>query len=456
MDQVDGEPSSHQPVVHYTKPILASIGTVLIDAFDSPPRPIIDPVVVSSKILGLPTSAAITTPTLPTPPSPSNPSGTTTSTSSSSSSVALSNNIHHQPLSVPPHLITPITSPVPSVGPSTPQLSLDDIPSPNAEDVYEMLGGGALYALVGARFWLSPKQLRTLVDRSPEDEPNDLPIEVEDKLKSLGEDIWVWNRGKGTKMTRARIRYEGDIRFFQPIVKAPHRTIAQINSSPLHGAEYLHISPPYSPENVATLLDEIDSLKKLDPERSWSPKIVFEPTPPSCHPGQKEWLERILSRIQVLSPNHEEIFSFYSIPLMEFSDPDLKPTVEKLIKHLVSDVGIGEDGKGIVIVRCGRLGACVGTKLHGLKWCPAYFTGQEESKVRDVTGAGNAFLGGYIAGLSLSDGDPYEALLYATVSASFVVEQFGLPILSQVGDDKEEWNGDSPYRRLESLGKRVE
>lgn len=41
--------------------------------------------------------------------------------------------------------------------------------------------------------------------------------------------------------------------------------------------------------------------------------------------------------------------------------------------------------------------------------------------------AGNAFLGGFIAGLSASNGDQYEAALYGTVSASFIVEQIGLP-----------------------------
>lgn len=90
-------------------------------------------------------------------------------------------------------------------------MTLDDIPVPNAEETYEMLGGGALYALVGARFWLPPCQLRTLVDRAPA-ENDDCPKDVERKLAKLGNEIWVWNRGEGTRMTRARIRYEGDVR----------------------------------------------------------------------------------------------------------------------------------------------------------------------------------------------------------------------------------------------------
>jgi len=33
----------------------------------------------------------------------------------------------------------------------------------------------------------------------------------------------------------------------------------------------------------------------------WKPKIVFEPTPPSCHPDQREWFEKVASGVEVLS-----------------------------------------------------------------------------------------------------------------------------------------------------------
>ncbi|WVF67848.1 hypothetical protein IAT40_002609 [Kwoniella sp. CBS 6097] len=441
MTGTNGEPSTHRlSASHGEPPILASIGTVLIDVFDSPPRPVLDTV-------------------LPIVPSP--PSGPPSASASTRPSSPLSLSTHQLiPPSIPSRLVTPTTSPAGS-GPSTPQLSFDDIPVPNAEDVYEMLGGGALFALVGARFWLPPNKLKTLVDRAPEHEDNDLPVEVEEKLDKLGKDIWVYNRGEGTRMTRARIRYEGDVRYFQPIVKAPFRSISQLRASLLDQAEFLHISPPYSPESVNDLLNQ---LKELNPSNGnagtdgdegekWAPKIVFEPTPPSCHPGQREWLEKILPDIYVLSPNHEELFSFYGIQKMSFSDPELRPTVERLIRHILDDIGVWKDGSGIVVVRCGRLGACLGTLEGGLKWCPAYFDGEQEHRVRDVTGAGNSFLGGFVAGLSIAQ-DPYEALLYATVSASFVVEQFGLPNLD-AHDGEERWNDDSTQRRLEGLRQRM-
>ena len=53
----------------------------------------------------------------------------------------------------------------------------------------------------------------------------------------------------------------------------------------------------------------------------------------------------------------------------------------------------------------------------------------------------------------------WTAALYAAVSASFIVEQPGLPVLAQTADEtgtvREQWNGDLPQRRLEELQKRL-
>jgi len=68
----------------------------------------------------------------------------------------------------------------------------------------------------------------------------------------------------------------------------------------------------------------------------------------------------------------------------------------------------------------------------------------------DVTGAGNSFLGGLAAGLKLTGGNVVEATLYASVSSSFVIEQGGLPTVTNGGT----WNGDQPRRRLAELRNR--
>ncbi len=77
--------------------------------------------------------------------------------------------------------------------------------------------------------------------------------------------------------------------------------------------------------------------------------------------------------------------SIFSIPVTELDDRSTRPTVERLIRYLLS-LGVGRDGQGIVVVRCGRLGSCVGTSRRGLHWVPAYFRGPEQVRVKDVTG----------------------------------------------------------------------
>jgi hypothetical protein len=83
--------------------------------------------------------------------------------------------------------------------------------------------------------------------------------------------------------------------------------------------------------------------------------------------------------------------------------------------------------------------------------------------VTDIKGAGNSFLGGLAAGLSLTIGNIHEgtvlvaimtsvwilslrhitsiAVLYTTVSASFVIEQAGLPSIDSEEDSAVEKNG---------------
>jgi len=73
--------------------------------------------------------------------------------------------------------------------------------------------------------------------------------------------------------------------------------------------------------------------------------------------------------------------------------------------------------------------------------------------------------------LLLTDGDLYEggwllsevypfsylwiaATLYAAVSASFIIEQRGLPTLRMAPKGIEEWNNDLPQRRVDALRRR--
>jgi sugar/nucleoside kinase (ribokinase family) len=77
-------------------------------------------------------------------------------------------------------------------------------------------------------------------------------------------------------------------------------------------------------------------------------------------------------------------------------------------------------GAPLVALRMGERGSLVATRDE------AFMVPAVPATIVDVTGAGNAYCGGFLTGLG--DGlAPLEAALRATVSASFALEQFGLP-----------------------------
>lgn len=180
---------------------------------------------------------------------------------------------------------------------------------------------------------------------------------------------------------------------------------------------------------------------------------------------------KTLKLMTVISPNHSELAGFYGIedPL-DISSPS---TIASLATKLVT-AGIGPNGTGAVVVRCGKMGCLVSSRKRMNVWLPAYYSsedsGTEESetgpkkgeknhpKVIDPTGGGNAFIGGLAIGLVRSSGNFVLAAAMGTVAASFAIEQIGIPKLEKRGgkDGGELWNGVEVKERLEEYKKRVE
>jgi len=178
----------------------------------------------------------------------------------------------------------------------------------------------------------------------------------------------------------------------------------------------------------------------------WTPITIYEPIPDRCVPEELPALRAILHEIDILSPNAEEAHSLLSIPL-----PPTKSSIES-VAQIFLDLGVGKDGSGSVIIRSGAMGAyALNRDRPSGAWVDAYWRDTEIENVRDVTGAGNSFLGGLSAGLLFSEGDVYEATFYASVSASYTVEQNGLPRVGRDSANREIWNGDRPEDRLKLI-----
>ncbi|KAJ7086671.1 Ribokinase-like protein [Mycena epipterygia] len=326
---------------------------------------------------------------------------------------------------------------------------LDDNGDPIEKSIPPQIGGGGTYAVVGARVWLSPNQIGMIVDRG-----SDFPPSMESKLAEFGDEMWMYrNQPVGT--TRAVNTYRGDHRSFDYITPRIRITPKDLQGTRLEKSTTLHFI--CSPSRASTIMSEVQQTP------SWNPTVIYEPIPDRCVPDELGPLVKVLPLIDILrcnlflltlgnlaklfSPNAEEALSLLSVSL-----PPTKKLIEEA-SHKFLELGVGADGKGCVIIRSGGLGACVATKDQTPRWVPAFWTSKDEDKIVDVTGAGNSFLGGLAAGLLLEDGDIYEATFHASVSASFIIQQEGLPVIS-VANGATQWNGDTPQRRLKELRQR--
>jgi hypothetical protein len=192
-------------------------GSFLIDAFDTPPRPIIDqtPLRQHPSLLkrsapnGPPTPESPSVPSTPSIPRPQSPfrraHSPLPSHANGLSSAPRGRSCSSGPSRTRRSLETPLSTP-PGSGTTTPQLQFDE---PPPEHPFEYLGGGGLYNLIGARLFLSPSRLKTLVDRA--EGGVDLQSDLLAQVQCFG-DMWVWNESPTTRMCRGRIRYDGDTR----------------------------------------------------------------------------------------------------------------------------------------------------------------------------------------------------------------------------------------------------
>ncbi|GAA5981717.1 hypothetical protein JCM11641_004224 [Rhodosporidiobolus odoratus] len=304
------------------------------------------------------------------------------------------------------------------------------------------IGGGGTYAMIGARVWLPPTRVGILVDRG-----SDWPQEMEKALREYGEEMWVFREKPHELTTRALNLYTGEHRDFEYLT--PRTRLEPIDlPAPLRTSEYLHFV--CSPTRALVIHSQLQPPVNSTP--SWRPKLVYEPIPERCTPDELPSLRKILPHIEVFSPNHEEAWALFGVGPKEVARRG-KEGIEEVARKFY-DEGAG----GAVVIRSGPLGAYAVKKgeENGV-WVPAFHSyedGRVTGKVVDVTGAGNSFLGGLMAGLVLHPGDLKTAVQHASVAASYIIEQFGLPTVQRGEDGTELWNGVYPAVRLVELQQR--
>ncbi|KAG8747917.1 hypothetical protein FRC10_010536 [Ceratobasidium sp. 414] len=274
---------------------------------------------------------------------------------------------------------------------------LDTDGKPTGKTQAIQIGGGGTYSAIGARHF---------VDRGA-----DFPAWVQQELDHYGSDMSHFRDQTIAQTTRAVNRYHGELRelcskqacSFDYLTPRIRLTPKDLPGTPLESPSQIHFV--CSPTRASQIMHDADTYGA----DGWVPFTIYEPIPFCCVPEELPALKRILNRIDILSPNAEEALGLLSIDKAEENTPSV---IEHAAATFLS-FGIGKDGSGHVVIRCGALGAYGATLSAGKVigwWVPAYWTAEDGGVVVDVTGAGNSFLGGLSAGLLLANGNVQEGV----------------------------------------------
>lgn len=181
------------------------------------------------------------------------------------------------------------------------------------------------------------------------------------------------------------------------------------------------------PETVNTQVNEITELRKSQ-SLDVRPLYVWEPQAKSCSPQTLEHHKTVAEKVDIFSPNHAELASFFTSSSNGAVIFD-ESAVERQARAFMP---VSPPHPFCIIIRCAEHGCFVlSSSSNGEEsmWLPAYHL-PGSNDVVDPTGAGNAFLGGAAMGY-LQHGDFAMAATYGSVAASFAVEKVGLPKITE-------------------------
>ncbi|ORY18504.1 Ribokinase-like protein [Clohesyomyces aquaticus] len=323
-------------------------------------------------------------------------------------------------------------------------------PKPPVKDI---LGGAGSYSALGARIFSPPptsKAVGWIVDCG-----SDFPPELRHAIAQWDTGVFIretpdrlttrgWN-GYGEHEHRA-------FRYMTPKKRLDHRDLML---TPLLWSKSFHLicSPTRCIELVESILRSRGH--PLDRKSDKRPLFIWEPVPDLCTPEELTDCYKSLKYVDVVSPNHSELGSFFGRKMDAGDHVDFRAIEDLCGKWLEN--GVALDKQGGIVIRAGKDG-CFVARQGFQKWMPAYH--QSADKVIDPTGGGNGFLGGLAIGLVKGGSNPgiqnlYEAATWGSISASFAIEQVGMPALSQ-DEGGETWNGVRVEDRLSDFKQRLE
>lgn len=267
---------------------------------------------------------------------------------------------------------------------------LDDIVLPDGNTRMGVLGGGAVHAAMGMSLWSGSVGLVSPVG-------NNFPKKSFIKLGRLLDLDGLQQHAVPTP--RAWQVYEED----------GQRT--EVFRTDID--QFLDIAPKPAllPKNYSQTKGVHLQCATPEPLKSWVKRlrecececILWEPWDKYCQPENREEIYDLLALVDVFSPNLAEAQRVTGIK-------DVDHIAERLLL----------EGARCVAIRMGEDGSLVVNSEGSLFRIPAVHI----EDIIDVTGAGNAYCGGFLVGMA-ETGDLLRAGFQGAVSASFALEQFG-------------------------------
>jgi sugar/nucleoside kinase (ribokinase family)/fructoselysine-6-P-deglycase FrlB-like protein len=281
-------------------------------------------------------------------------------------------------------------------------LTLDDVVLPDGTTHMASIGGDCLYAALGARLW---EPSVGIVTRRGDDFPREQlgrleqhGICIEGVVDIPGPTVRNW------------IIYEVDGRRHW-VYRTPAERAAEVAVQPEDVPESW-LTAQYAPVvHVAAMPIEaaeriVDSIKRRAPNAT-----IMLDTHEDYVRGYQEQLLRLAARVDVFLPSREELAD-----LTGYDDPP------RALRALCCEKGVP-----LVVAKMGKDGVLVWDRDRaGVVRVPS-----APAQVVDVTGAGDAFCGGFAAGMAHGL-EPFEAARRGAISAAFAIEGFGSVALASV------------------------
>ncbi len=177
-----------------------------------------------------------------------------------------------------------------------------------------------------------------------------------------------------------------------------------------NGATAVHISPL----SLATHRHVPALLRQQDTHQ-----ITIDPGERYMIPERANYIRQMLPQIDAFLPSDMEVRSLLG------ANVDLWAAAEQLCAWGAPLVVVKNGANGVLILE-GRNGR----RTHILPYHPA-----NDSRVIDVTGAGDSFCGGFMVGLAQTN-DPIQAAKMGLISSSLVIEGYGALYAVQRGRDE--------------------